>query len=195
MSESNSAPGSATPRKRPSRLPYALSLVGLGIFVIVVWSGSRPVEMIAGVDAPNFTATTMSGEPVSLEDYRGDVVLLNIWATGCAPCLQELPSMQRLHERITDPDFHVVAVSIDAAEGERSCGFAGGDVPMWVDRLGLTFDILRDPMGVICETYDTSGLPESFLIGRDGRIYKRLAGATEWDADIYAEQIQRLLDA
>lgn len=186
---------SKTDRKRPSRLPYALGLLLLGVVVVLVWSGSRPVEMIAGVDAPAFTATTLDGAPVSLEDYRGEVVLLNIWATGCAPCLQELPSMQRLHERVTDPEFHIVAVSVDAAEGERSCGFLGGDVPMWVDRLGLTFDILRDPAGAICETYDTTGLPESFLIGRDGRIYKRLAGATEWDADSYAEQIQRLLDA
>jgi len=181
--------------KRPSRLPYALGLLLLGVGVVVVWSGSRPVEMIAGVDAPAFEATTLDGEPASLSDFAGEVVLLNIWATGCAPCLQELPSMQRLHERVDDPDFHIVAVSVDALEGERACGFLGGDVPMWVDRLGLTFDILRDPAGTICEIYDTTGLPESFLIGRDGRIYKRLAGSTEWDADSYAEQIQRLLDA
>lgn len=184
-----------TESKRPSRLPYALALLALGIVVVFAWSADESVDMIAGVQAPSFEATTMEGEPVSLEDYAGDVVLLNIWATGCAPCLQELPSMQRLHERIEDPEFHIVAVSVDAPEGERACGFLGGDVPMWVDRLGLTFDILRDPAGSICETYDTTGLPESFLIGRDGRIYKRLAGATEWDADSYAEQIQRLLDA
>lgn len=182
-------------QKRPSRLPYALTLLALGVVVVLVWSGSRQVEMIAGVDAPAFQATTLDGETVALSDYEGEVVLLNIWATGCAPCLQELPSMQRLHERIDHPEFHVVAVSVDAPVGERACGFLGGDVPMWVDRLGLTFDILRDPVGEICETYGTTGLPESFLIGRDGRIYKRLAGATEWDADTYAEQIQRLLDA
>lgn len=181
--------------KRPSRLPYALTLLALGAVIVLAWSASRPVEMIAGVDAPMFEATTMQGESVSLADYRGDVVLLNIWATGCAPCLQELPSMQRLEERIQAEDFHIVAVSVDALEGEVACGFRGGDVPMWVDRLGLTFDILRDPAGEICEIYDTTGLPESFLIGRNGRIYKRLAGATEWDADSYAEQIQRLLDA
>lgn len=182
-------------RKRPSRLPYALSLLVLGVVVVLVWMGSRPVQMIAGVDAPEFAATTLDGEPAALEDFAGEVVLLNIWATGCAPCLQELPSMQRLYDKVDDPDFHIVAVSVDALEGERACGFLGGDVPMWVDRLGLTFDVLRDPAGVICETYDTTGLPESFLIGRDGRIYKRLAGATEWDADTYAEQVQRLLDA
>lgn len=184
-----------TESNRPSRLPYALALLALGVVVVFAWSADESVDMITGVPAPSFEATTMDGEPVSLEDYEGDVVLLNIWATGCAPCLQELPSMQRLRERIEDPEFHIVAVSVDAAEGERACGFLGGDVPMWVDRLGLTFDILRDPAGAICETYDTTGLPESFLIGRDGRIYKRLAGATEWDADTYAEQIQRLLDA
>ncbi len=181
--------------KRPSRLPYALALLALGVIVVVVWSADESVDMIAGVQASMFEATTLEGEAVSLDDYRGDVVLLNIWATGCAPCLQELPSMQRLHERIDDEDFHVVAVSVDGLDEQRVCGFVGGDVSMWVERLGLTFDVLRDPSGAICETYDTTGLPESFLIGRDGRIYKRLAGATEWDADTYAEQIRRLLDA
>jgi peroxiredoxin len=181
--------------KRPSRLLYALALLALGIVVVVVWSADESVEMIAGVEAPTFEAVTMEGEPVSLEEYSGDVVLLNIWATGCAPCLQELPSMQRLHERIPDEDFHILAVSVDGLDEQRVCGFVGGDVPMWVERLGLTFDILRDPSGAICETFDTTGLPESFLIGRNGRIYKRLAGATEWDADSYAEQIRRLLDA
>ena len=63
----------------------------------------------------------------------------------------------------------------------------------FVDEYGLTFEILRDPSGQIADTYQTTGLPESFLIGRDGVIYKKVAGGTEWDAEQYVEQIQRLL--
>lgn len=187
---------SRTDRSRPSRLPYVLGLFVLAAVVVAAWSGRSPEPAIAGIDAPDFEATTLRGDPTALGDYAGKVVLLNIWATGCAPCLQEMPSIQRLYERVDDPDFDIVAVSVDAAvEGERGyLNFVGGNVPQWVERLGLTFDVLRDPSGEVGEIYDVTGLPESFLIGRDGRIYRRLAGATEWDADAYVEQIERLLD-
>jgi thiol-disulfide isomerase/thioredoxin len=132
---------------------------------------------------------------VTLADYEGKVVLLNVWATWCAPCREEMPSMQRLRQAISDPDFQVVAVSVDAdAPGVLGyLGRPGGDVEGFVEELGLTFDILRDPSGRIGETYQTTGLPETFLIGRDGVIYRKVAGGTLWDAPEYQELVQRLL--
>ncbi len=103
--------------------------------------------------------------------------------------------MQRLAEELEGTDFEVVAVSVDA-QNQGAVGWGGnvgGDVAAFVDEYGLTFEILRDPSGLIAETYQTTGLPESFLIGRDGVIYKKVAGGTEWDAEQYVEQIQRLL--
>lgn len=103
--------------------------------------------------------------------------------------------MQRLRQAISDPDFQVVAVSVDAdAPGVLGyLGRPGGDVEGFVEELGLTFDILRDPSGRIGETYQTTGLPETFLIGRDGVIYRKVAGGTLWDAPEYQELVQRLL--
>lgn len=185
-----------TARKRASRLPYIGALVAMGLVVVVAWMGRdryRPV--IAGAEAPDFQATDLAGEPVSLADYQGDVVLLNIWATWCAPCREEMPSMQLLHEIVDHPDFHVVAVSVDAdAPGVLGyLGRQGGDVEGFVDEFGLTFDILRDPSGRIGEVYQTTGLPETFLIGRDGVIYRKVSGGTLWDAPQYQELVQRLL--
>jgi peroxiredoxin len=183
-------------RKKPSRLPYMVALITMGLVVVAAWAGRdryRPV--IAGAVAPDFEAADLEGEPVTLEGYRGDVVLLNIWATWCLPCREEMPSMQRLHETLDRPDFHVVAVSVDA-EIRGVLGYMGGpggDVEAFVAELGLTFDILRDPSGRIGELYQTTGLPETFLIGRDGVIYRKVAGGTRWDAPQYQELVQRLL--
>jgi peroxiredoxin len=183
-------------RKKPSRLPYMVALITMGLVVVAAWAGRdryRPV--IAGAVAPDFEAADLEGEPVTLEGYRGDVVLLNIWATWCLPCREEMPSMQRLHETLDRPDFHVVAVSVDA-EIRGVLGYMGGpggDVEAFVAEFGLTFDILRDPSGRIGELYQTTGLPETFLIGRDGVIYRKVAGGTRWDAPQYQELVQRLL--
>lgn len=187
---------SVTRSDRASRLPYIFALLFVVAMVGAAWWGRDQYEpVIAGEPAPDFVASTFDGETRSLDDYRGRVILLNVWATWCAPCRWEMPSMQRLSEALEGTDFEVVAVSVDAQD-QGAVGWGGnvgGDVAAFVDEYGLTFDILRDPSGLIAETYQTTGLPESFLIGRDGVIYKKVAGGTEWDAEQYVEQIQRLL--
>ena len=102
--------------------------------------------------------------------------------------------MQRLYEQLEDQPFDILAVSVDAARGERDeAGNPGGDVARFVQEHGLTFGILHDASGRIRQTYRTTGVPESFLIGKDGVIYKKIAGATEWDSPENLELIQRLL--
>lgn len=179
-----------------SRRPYIVGLLLVVAVVVAAWLGRDSYQpVMAGAPAPGWEAVTLAGEPVRLEDYDGRVILLNIWATGCPPCREEMPSMQALAETITDEDFEIVAVSVDA--GEEGAvgwgGFAGGDVPAFVEEFGLTFDVLRDAEGTIAETYQATGLPESFLIGRDGLIYKKVPGGTDWSNERYVEQIRRLL--
>ncbi len=183
---------------RPSKLPYIFGLLTVVAIVVAAWLGRdsyRPV--IAGELAPDFVATTMDGEQVTLADFQGKVVLLNIWATWCPPCREEMPSMQRLAERLEGTDFEIVAVSVDAATpgGIGWGGNIGGDVPAFRDEFGLTFPILHDPSGETADTYQATGLPESFLIGRDGLIYRKVPGGTDWSDERYVEQIQRLLDS
>jgi cytochrome c biogenesis protein CcmG, thiol:disulfide interchange protein DsbE len=151
-----------------------------------------PVEV--GTRAPNFVASDLDGRPMSLEDLRGEVVLLNIWATWCAPCREEMPSMQRLHDRFSADGFRVVAVSIDSETGQR-LGVAppGGDVRSFVQEYDLTFDVWLDPAGEIQRIYRTTGVPESFLIDRDGAIVKKVIGATDWDSDAHQDLVRMLL--
>ena len=166
-------------------------LVGMGW---LVRDRFLPVEV--GTPAPDVVARDLEGERVALGDLEGEVVLLNIWATWCPPCVEEMPSMQRLHEQLAPEGLRVVAVSVDAAPGERDIGGRpGGNIREFADRLGLTFDIWHDPSGEIQRRYRTTGVPESFVIARDGTIIKKVIGATEWDSDANIELIRMLLES
>ena len=180
-----------------SRLPYLLAIIGLSVVVLMAWVKRDHFTPVGpGSPAPAFQATDRSGEVVTLTDFGDRVVLLNIWATWCPPCVKEMPSMQRLYEELQDEDFEIVAVSIDAPVGQRDPGGnPGGNVWQFADSLGLTFPIVHDPEGRIQRSYQTTGVPESFVIGKDGVIYRKVAGATEWDAQQYVDFIRRLLDA
>lgn len=187
-------------RSNPAKSPYFWAIVAGATLVLVAWMGResyRPV--ITGAEAPAFTVTTLDGGTASLADYSGKVVLLNIWATWCAPCREEMPSMQRLYESLKKdggaPDFEILAVSVDAPLGQRdTSGNLGGDLKAFAEQFGLTFPILHDPAGDIRFTYQTTGVPESFVIGRDGLIYKKVAGPTEWDNEVNQELVRRLLE-
>ena len=103
--------------------------------------------------------------------------------------------MQRLREAIPDDDFVILAVSIDAPQGERDAfGREGGNLEIFAREMGLTFRILHDPSGKIQDIYQATGVPESFVVDREGLIFKKVAGATEWDAPANVRLIQRLLD-
>ncbi|MDA1001657.1 MAG: TlpA disulfide reductase family protein, partial [bacterium] len=119
---------------------------------------------------------SLGGGPIALEDMRGKTVLINIWATWCPPCIEEMPSIQNLYETMKKKGvpFEVLAVSIDALGGDA--------VQKFVDRFGLTFPILLDPRGRIKRLYRTTGVPESAIVAPDGRLVKRIIGARKWDA-------------
>jgi peroxiredoxin len=164
-------------------------LVGLG------WSKRREfMPMDVGSPAPEFAARDLQGRPVSLSQLKGQVVLLNVWATWCEPCRQEMPSMQRLHQKMAAEGLKIVAVSIDAAPGSTDdTARPGGDVGAFVRQYGITFTVWLDPAGGVQQTYRTTGVPESFVISRDGTIMKKVIGATEWDTPDKVDLIRRLL--
>ncbi len=139
-----------------------------------------------GSAAPDFEAVNIAtGDPATLADYRGDVVLLNIWATWCRACEEEMPSMQRLHEQLAPSGLRIVAVSIDKASSQ--------EVLRWVQERDLTFDVLHDRQGRIENLYQTTGVPESFVIDRHGALVKKEIGAREWDVPAQVAYFRRLL--
>ena len=177
------------------RSPYAWTVFGAIAVVVAAWVGRDQYQgVLAGAEAPDFTTGLLGGGEASLSDYRGKVVLVNIWATWCGPCLEEMPSMQRMYEALEGEDFEILAVSVDAPLGQSDAfGFPGGDLDQFVTELGLTFPILHQPTGAIREQYQTTGVPESFLVGPDGIIVKKVAGPTAWDSPENLDLVRRLL--
>jgi cytochrome c biogenesis protein CcmG/thiol:disulfide interchange protein DsbE len=137
--------------------------------------------------APDFRAVDLAtGDSVSLYDrYRGAVTLVNIWATWCTPCRAEMPSMERLYDSLAPRGFKIAAVSIDEGNPE--------DVVAFTRELGLTFDILHDRSGDIQRVYQTTGVPESFVLDRRGILVKRVIGAHDWSSPANRALIERLL--
>ncbi|MGQ0704035.1 MAG: TlpA disulfide reductase family protein [Gemmatimonadales bacterium] len=149
--------------------------LGLGAFVLVKF-GPHPEGVEVGKKAPDFEAVRLvQRDTISFHrQYEGHVTLVNIWATWCAPCREEMPAIERLYQELSPKGLRVVAVSID--EGN------GNDVRAFVEEFGLSFDILHDPDGRIQTIYQTTGVPETFLLDRDGVIVKKVIGPHPWSS-------------
>ena len=115
------------------------------------------------------SSTSCACPRTSGTELRGKVVLLNVWATWCVPCRREMPALQALSRELGGQGLRVVGVSIDGAD-------ARGDVEAFVQEAGVGFTILLDPGERVVRTFQTIGLPESFLVARDGTLLFRWRG-------------------
>lgn len=162
--------------------------VGLLYATNVIGGGIAPVE--AGTAAPPFRARTVdAGAPIrekTLADYKGQVVVLNLWATWCGPCRYEMPSLEKLEHDLGPKGLKIVAVSVDNPGMESA-------IRDFRKELGLTFEILYAPDGKIRDDYQATGFPETFVIGRDGVIRKRVIAATDWSAEPQQALLRELL--
>jgi peroxiredoxin len=123
--------------------------------------------------APNFTLPGLDGKMVSLTDYKGKVVLLNIWATWCPSCVEEMPSMEKLYKELKREDFEILAVSIDESGAKAVAPF--------MQKYKLSFPTLVDSGGkVIQRLYRVTGVPESFIVDKEGNIEQIIIGPTDW---------------
>jgi peroxiredoxin len=123
--------------------------------------------------APNFTLPGLDGKTVQLADYRGKVVLLNIWATWCPSCVEEMPSMEKLYNELKGEYFEILTISIDES-GDKA-------VVPFMQKYKLTFPTLLDPGGkTVQRLYRITGVPESFLVDKEGNIAQVIIGPTDW---------------
>jgi thiol-disulfide isomerase/thioredoxin len=159
-----------------------------GVLFLPGVSSSRGPAVVPGAPAPDFRAVTLEVPPVpkSIADYRGEVVLLNLWATWCGPCELEMPSLQALYETYGPKGLKVVGVAVDDPGFEQR-------VRDFVKQRGLTFEILSEGSGKIESDYQTLGIPATYLIGRDGVIRKRIAGASDWNSPANRALVAQLL--
>jgi peroxiredoxin len=165
-------------------------LLAVGLLAAAAWmfaaseSVAPPIE--TGAAAPEFRLPRLGGGEIALQGLRGKVVLLNFWATWCAPCEQEMPAMQRLYAKLAPRGFELVAISVD----DDAAGVA-----RYRERLGLRFPIALDARKDAAARYQSFRYPESFLVDREGTLVARYIGERDWDAPEYTSRIERLLDA
>jgi thiol-disulfide isomerase/thioredoxin len=140
-----------------------------------------------GVDPPPpIELKTLDGKPFALSQLRGKVVLVNFWATWCEPCVEEMPSIQKLRARLAGQPFEVVAVNHQ--EGEAK-------IRAFLQKVPLEFTIVRDTDGAVTRAWKARIFPSSFVVDADGKIRYALTGAADWDAVQNVRQIRALLPA
>ena len=149
-------------------------------------SDYRPLE--PGDPAPPFTALALDGAEKESAELLGEPYLLNIWATWCGPCRDEMPELQELHDTYADRGFRVVAVSIDSRSDRDQ-------ILAFMEEFGLSFPVWHDPTWAIQDAYFLLGLPGSFLIDAEGKIVRKWPGPFRpMEEDVQAD-VRALLGA
>jgi peroxiredoxin len=166
-------------------LKVFVGTVAVGAVVVAAALWLRP--RTPGV-APDFALADLSGRAIRLSSLRGKVVLVNLWATWCPPCRDEMPSMERLYQRFRDRGMELLAVSQDDAGARQK-------VADFVQDLGVTFPVLLDPEREVGSRYGVWGYPETFVLDREGRVVERVIGPRAWDSPEQIAAIEALLAA
>lgn len=168
-------------KEKPINLTAAFIVFVMITTLLVVWSlkqnspfsqSANQAPVRVGLPVPDFTFPGLDGQKVSLSEFRGRVVFVNIWATWCSPCVEEMPSMQKLYQKLKGENFEILAVSIDS-QGTKV-------VAPFMKKYKLTFPALIDSMGTIKRIYKATGVPESFIIDKNGILAKKVIGPLDW---------------
>ena len=138
-----------------------------------------------GYLAPDFSLRNLKGNYESLDSFRGQVVVLNFWATWCAPCRVEMPSFEKLYRRYRSEGVAVLAVTLDKNAGPK--------IKSFVDEYELSFPILLDEKGEVERLYPSMTIPFTYVIDSEGRVVARVDGAKNWESNETFEAIEYLL--
>ncbi|MBS99651.1 MAG: thioredoxin family protein [Oceanospirillaceae bacterium] len=141
-----------------------------------------------GNELYSLTYSEESGQEYSFVQHRGEVLLVNFWATWCPPCIREMPALDSLNERFENAPFQVIAIS---------AGEAPEDIAEFRRRIGgnLKLQILLDQSGDSFPRFDLLGLPMSFLYNHEGELVETIAGEKAWDTPEWHERIETLVEA
>ena len=161
---------------------FSLRIVASVAFVVVAGSASSAIAPTT--PAPDFSLHAMSGPNMRLKDQRGRVVMVNFWATWCAPCRQEMPHLNHLYQKYRSSGFVLLGVNVDEDSSKAA------DV---VAKLGITFPVLLDADKRVSKLYDLSTMPSTVLIDRDGKVRYVHRGYLAGYEDAYEKQIRELL--
>jgi cytochrome c biogenesis protein CcmG/thiol:disulfide interchange protein DsbE len=159
-------------------------LVGLSIcFATVIGWSLRDSSAKEGGRAPDFSVKTDKGGVVTAHSFGGKILVLNFWATWCAPCVQEIPSLNEFQKRFAKSGVVVVAISVDKNEQKYK---------KFLERIPVAFETARDPKMDVSNEYGTFQFPETYII-KEGRIMRKFPNAEDWLSDDMAQYVQSLL--
>jgi peroxiredoxin len=134
--------------------------------------------------APDFTLKSLEGSNLRLEEYRGQVVLINFWASWCGPCRQEMPLLDRLHQRYLDTGFAVLGINVEGEEAPAR---------NLIDRIPVTFPVLIDQEQRVSELYELEAMPSTVVVDRDGVVRYIHRGYKPGDEAKYIEVVKELI--
>ena len=169
---------------KTERALQVLAVICLGLLVWVVADTFREKVVVAGDSAPSFTVTADNGRSVSLSNFGGKLLVLNFWATWCAPCLEELPSLNQFQQTFASSGVVVLGVSVDANQKAYQA---------FLKRANVAFLTARDPDAKIPSQYGTYQYPETYIIDRDGKVVEKVIGATAWTDPAMINRVKALL--
>ena len=129
---------------------------------------------VEGSQAPDFSVKDLSGAEVKLSSLKGQVVMVNFWATWCPPCKEEIPSMMKLDKSMAGKPFKMLAISID--EGGKEA------VAAYFKKSGLSLPAYLDTDAKVSQLYGTTGVPETFIVDKTGKIQKKIVGGMDWSS-------------
>lgn len=172
------------------KLQYLLIFIAAGwIALSTAFIDHRESQVVTaakeGFAAPGFELMDYEGKSVKLSDFKGQVVLLNLWASWCTPCRAEMPAMEEVYQNLKDQGFVVLAVNMTAQDDQQQAH-------AFAVETGLTFPVLFDPSGDVQRAYALQALPTSFFIDREGIIQLIVVGGPMPESLIYSKAVELL---
>lgn len=175
-------------KKKIAFLVVLVALIALfiaGWFVMDRSTGNKAIT--SGDRAPEFRLKTLEGGSVSLADLHGKVVMVHFWATWCPPCVEEIPTLDRLYRSLMGKDFIMLAVSED--EG------GAGAVASFIQQNRLNLPVLLDTGSDVARLYGTYKLPETYIVDRQGVVRYKAIGPQDWTDPSSIQVLQNIIEA
>src|SRR5216683_2249794 len=156
---------------RLERAIHTLITVLLAVFVYVIFDSFRERVVVVGDSAPDFSITADNGRTITTSNFGGKLLVLNFWATWCAPCIEELPSLDQFQREFANSGVVVLGVSMDKDEKLYK---------RFLSRVNVSFLTARDPANKINAEYGTLKFPETYIINSDGKVLMKIINSTNW---------------
>ena len=156
---------------KSERTLQVLMLVAIAALGVVIGDSLRDRVVQAGDEAPDFSVVTEGGLTLTRSNFGGKVLVLNFWATWCAPCIQEIPMLNQLSEMYRDKGLVVLGVSVDKNPGNYR---------QFLERFNIQFATAHDPQAAISDSYGSYRYPETYIIDSDGTVVQKVIAVPNW---------------